>query len=80
MNTVDIERLKSGEVNLGVSFAVVGKQGLTVVVDVDYGGPVRQGRSYWCRQSYNHWKLHRMTYRSLSPYVVLTIRLGQPCH
>jgi hypothetical protein len=60
MDHIDFQQLKSGEVNLGVRSVLIsiGMPIFKLVVDINYGCPIRQGRRYWRRQSYNHRKLH----------------------
>jgi hypothetical protein len=60
MDRIDFQQLKSGEVNLGVcsSLAHLKGKGSGLAVDLNHGCPIRQGRRYWCRQSYNHRQLH----------------------
>lgn len=52
--SIDIGRIKSGEVNLGVRFPdiVVGTErligGLVNYLDIDYGRPVQGWSHHWC--------------------------------
>lgn len=56
---VDMQRLKAGEVNLGVRFLLFALSFSHRCLDLDHGRSVRRWRGHWRGQSYNHWKLYR---------------------
>ena len=71
--SVDIGRLKSGEVNLGVRFPDIIKRVEMLIgksvhyLDIDYGRPI-QGRSrHRRRQSDDHWCLYRAFHSTRFP-------------
>jgi len=61
METIDMNQLKKGEVNLGVCSLTLGSAEFShiAISDLDYGRPVRQRSCHRGGQSYNVWILYR---------------------
>jgi len=66
IHTVDINRLKHGEVNLGVSgLSHEQRERRSSIPDIHHGRPVQRRRSHRCRHAYNDGRLHRELFNAL---------------
>jgi len=61
METIDMNQIKKGEVNLGVCSLTLNSAYFShiAILDLNYGRPVRQRGCYRGGQSYNNWILYR---------------------